>query len=403
MFFKKGLSTRFFTNPLYLYCISFVFVISIYSLNWSNLYCNLSANLLIFILITICFSSIIAPFFNKYSEFRPIPISMNNKYIMIFIVVGTIAEYIYCRGIPLISVLLGTSGSYKDYTWIPSFHVLLAGICSFFCVYVFHQYQSHIKVKYLRNYFLLCLFIQILNLSRGMFIYIVFPCIFLYLSRIKRLSSSKIIVSLCSIIVAFALFGLSGNIRDSNSQNNNEYILKIGGANQRFIDTHIPSMFYWVYLYIASPIGNLENTIEISNPQPSLLDYTKLFITLSTPDFIQKRLPENYRFIKSDYSNYLVSTSLNVSTVYSYPYIYAGWMGMIYMFMFMFVVIIFYLGLIGRSSPYFLTGWFFICTSITLNVFSNMWVANGLYFSFIPIVVSIIKKIKIKSIKKDEI
>jgi hypothetical protein len=391
---RKSITTQFITNPLYAYVIGFMLCLFVFSLKWSYLY-EIHFDLIVFIVVTSIISILFGCLIKNKFYFKPIPKSKNNLRILIAIILGNIIEFVYCKKIPIVSIVFGGTGNYRDFEGIPTFHVFLSGISLFFSVYVFHQYQSNTKNKKLLWFYLFSLLPFILILNRGAIVLVLLSSVSVYMMKIKRIHLKQIIYSILMFLCFIFLFGIIGNIRDSSFQDNTR-ILELSKATDEFIENKIPNEFYWGYLYIASPIGNLQNAIEYSNPQLSLRNCIKLFITQTFPDFISKRFITIMPFAKYNIGEYLVTPILNAPTVYYGSYIFIGWWGMVYMFVFMIGVVYIYL-IINHKSIYFLTGWSFLVTTIFLNIFNNMWFYNGLYLIFIPIILSYLKKIKIKT------
>lgn len=373
-------------------------VLLVFSLKWSSFYPELGDEILTFIIISSCIALFAGISLKKYSRFKDIPKDRNNFKYFLFIVAGNILEYIYCRSIPILTVVFGGSGNYRDFEGVPMFHVLLVGISLFFGVYVFHQYQSNPKDKVLFRYVLFSYLPFIIGLNRGAIVLILFPCVFLYLLKIGRLSVKKILIGISCFLIFLFLFGMVGNLRDEESQENKNYILRVGGATDEFVNSGIPNEFYWGYLYIASPLGNLQNVVHNSQPRPSFFNALTLWMDQCTPDFISKRLQYVLPRTNYDVEDYFVTPVLNAPTVFYSPYLLMGWSGIIIMFFFMFLVVIGYLFLVSQESVYFLTGWCFLLSIIILNTFNNMWVFNGLYLIFIVIILSFIKRMRLKKL-----
>jgi hypothetical protein len=271
-------------------------------------------------------------------------------------------------------------GGYRDFKGIPTFHVFLVYIMMFFGVHVFHQYISNKHKKRLLFYALSPYAFFLLTLNRGAIIYVLLPFLFLWLIKIKRISIKSIIIIVVFAIFFFFLFGRVGNMRDSRSNNANDFILRVGIASDDFMNNSIPKEFFWGYLYLAGSIGNLQNVVELSSPEHSVENFFALIVNSTFPDFISKRLQSI--LIKYDYGEYLVARNINAPTVYYIPYRLFGWIGMSLMFFFMVLIVFIYIIIMSKKSVYFLTGWTFLLTIILLNTFNNMWSVNGLMLVF---------------------
>lgn len=174
-----------FNKSILCLCYKHTYSSSIFSLRWSNYYRTLSDSVVIFLLL----SSIIAIFIGKYSSldrkliFHAIPVSKHNKTVWYFIIVGYLLEFLYCRSIPIVSVVFNGMGNYRDFTGIPTFHVLLSTLSSFWGIYVFVQYQSNPDNKELKKYCGLAFIPHLLLLNRGALVHILLSDVFIYLIR----------------------------------------------------------------------------------------------------------------------------------------------------------------------------------------------------------------------------
>lgn len=391
---KLKIPTYYLTNPFYAYAISILTVVLFFSLRWSNYYRTLSDSVVIFLLL----SSIIAIFIGKYSSldrkliFHAIPVSKHNKTVWYFIIVGYLLEFLYCRSIPIVSVVFNGMGNYRDFTGIPTFHVLLSTLSSFWGIYVFVQYQSNPDNKELKKYCGLAFIPHLLLLNRGALVHILLSDVFIYLIRKKYLSLKLIGKFLLGFLLFLFAFGFIGNIRDENSQTDSDYILKIGGATDEFVDSNIPESLYWGYMYIASPIGNLQDAITYSKPESDYGSFIAMLMECCLPDFISNRLTMLFPVKgKIDQESYMVTPIFNASTTYHLPYLRMGWIGVIWMFLFMIINILICEKMLYKSV-YFLVGWSSLLSIITLNTFNNMWYYSGSIFLFV-FAISSIKKL----------
>lgn len=370
-------------NPLYLYSISLIVALLAYSLHWSDYYnLNLSADLLFFIFVSSFLSFLLGAnhLYQRKCSFRPITKSKKNKIVAIFLAVGLIMEFAYSRSIPFIDVVMGGIGGYRDFMGIPTLHVVLCNVNLFWGIYVFVQYVSNRKDRALRRYLLFHYIIFILILNRGALVQLFFSNIFIYLLYLKNLKIKHIFYVFTIGVIFFLAFGAFGNARQRNSQDDgSSYILRLGGATEDFIDSNIPKSFFWGYLYIASPIGNIQSAINNSRPDVTADNFVSLNIENCLPNFISNRLQSSDVFLDEPlrFDHYLVIETFNAPSVFFSPYLRLGWVGIIWMYIFMVVVVFLYLVLVPYSSKYFLVGWAGLSTITTLNTFNNMWYYDG--------------------------
>ena len=392
------MKTRWFTNPIWVYSWIWIFVMLVYNLRWSNYYNNLSVKLISFFCITF-FLSFIGGYIleiTKKNKFKEIPVSYYNLTMLLFLWVGYILEFLYSGGVPLLLVLKGSFGNYKDFTGIPTFHVILASYTIFLGVYFFHQFVSIKTNKKLLMFLILAVFPNLLVLNRGAIMITLIACLIIYLMKQNIVKITKMIKIVLGVLVVLFLFGQLGNVRNELSADNKEYILSLGGATDEFISGNVPFEYYWGYLYIASPLGNLDNLVNNYDPKFDIHNVPNLMFEF-TPDFISNRLRLIFNDGEiEDISNYLVVESLNAPTVYFRSYFLLGWIGMWSMYFFSMFSVICYLFILPTSGKYYLTGLGILSSIIILNTFGNMWISSGTVLIW-PLIFSLFDKIKIKN------
>ena len=382
-------------NPFYLYALGFIFTLCVFSLRWSYIFnVKLGSGLLTFIFVTSFISIILGklPIVIKKNIFKPIRVSRYNKRAFVLIWIGFILEFLYCRSIPLIDVVVFNTGGYRDFTGIPILHVVLSNINYFWGLYIFIQYLSNKEHKYLKKYILLSYLPYLFLINRGAITQLLLSSIFIYLLYLGHITARKILVFVLGGLAFFILFGAIGNARQANTQEDHTAILKMGGATEEFVDSKNPKLLFWGYLYIASPIANLQTAINYKKSTvPSLEEFINLNIDCCMPDFISNRiknyiLDDDQTLLNSNY--YLITEIFNAPSVFFLPYLRCGWLGIIWMYIFMIIVVLTYCLIIPQSSKYFLIGWSSILSIITLNTFNNMWYNSGtiLLITFIAVI-----------------
>jgi hypothetical protein len=393
------MKTSWFTNPIWIYSWIWIFVVLVYHLRWSKYYYNdLSLYLITFFVVTFILS-FLGGFIleqKKKNKFNKIETSNYNLTMLSFLWGGYILEFLYSGGVPLLLVLRGSFGNYKDFTGIPIFHVILASYTIFLGVYFFHQFISIKSDKKLLLFLIFTILPNLLVLNRGAIMITLCACLVLYLMKLYIFKITKMIKIVLGILVVLFLFGQLGNMRNELSADSKEYILSLGGATDEFIDGNVPFEYYWGYLYIASPIGNLDNLVN--NYDPSF-EITKLPMIMFefTPDFISNRLRDTFNKGEvEDISSYLVVESLNATTVYFRSYFLLGWTGIWLMFFFSMFSVFFYLFILPTSGQYYLTGLAILTAIIILNTFGNMWITTGTVLIW-PLIFSFFDRVKIKN------
>jgi hypothetical protein len=371
-------------NPFFIYIIGFAIAFIIYSFNWSFLYPTLSTGLIIFFTVSFIISFLIGVYFYKkgYYKYRHFKNTLNIPFWYTLIVIGFIAEFAYARAIPLVAIITGQEFDYTSFG-IPTFHVILVTFTGFFTVQLFNCYMSEKKLKYL--FYSLSLFIfPILIFSRGTFLVNLSSIFFVYLISTKRAKTKIYIVFTSIILIILLLFGISGNVRsgDKNSVDLNDLILTIGDAKPEFVNSPIPKEYFWAYLYISSPLANLQYNIDHNKTYnyslPNIVNYANSQLNF---DFISKRIESYFGLKHLDIM--LIDEHLAVATIYSYSFSYLGWLGICITFIFIMTVTFFYSIILKPSNVYFATGIAILNTMILFSIFDNMFAFSGLSFQLI--------------------
>lgn len=388
----RNLITQFLKNPFYIYIISFAFVILIYQLGWSEMYPPLSAGLIIFFVITFLLALYLGALFDRYLPIRYLEIKEIDRPYRTTIILYFLymLEFIYNRGIPIILALKTSTYDYKEFG-IPTLHPIIATFGSFYTVYIFHLFLSTRRKKYLLVLFFL-LTIPILIFNRGMLLINLTSMLFVYLLSIKGIRIRMLLFIVTFSLIVLYFFGVLGNYRITKSPSN-RYFLEISAANEKFINSRIPKEYMWSYIYISSPLANLQNNI---NNNPAINFRVKDFVIMELlPDFISKRIAPIVSAERSEPEN--ISAYFIVSTIFCYSFNFMGWPGIYLMFLIIMSLIAFYLLLLRKNNPYYVTGISILMTFMVYNTFDNMIYFSGISFQLVyPLIWPIMQKLKIR-------
>lgn len=393
-------------NPYFLYVLSFIAVLAVYLFGWSSLFPPLGISLLLFLVCSILIALLMGRAFmkRKIITFNHLEYKNSLNWITYAIIAGYVIEFIYFGNFPLLAVLTKSSLSYTEFG-IPTFHVFLVTFNSFFSIYLFQlilsETQKRLKLLIL---FLLTLVPSLLILNRGMLIIILMSCVFVYLIKYQSKITIKKIAGLTILmVIALYLFGVVGNIRVNNTYHtqtsllDNSMFLQIGGATKEFKASPIPKEFFWSYIYAASPLANLQETIN-KYEQTKDISMSDSFVFTTTqiiPDFISKRIAKSYEIVIPKAVQ--VAPELNVSTAFAQPYLILGWVGISLFTLFIFIFAFFYILVLKRMrSEYFVVGVAILNSVFVFNTFSNMFAFTGLSFQLVyPILFSLFSSKKL--------
>lgn len=388
----RNLITQFLKNPFYIYIVSFAFVILIYQLGWSEMYPPLSAGLIIFFVITFLLALYLGALFDRYLPIRYLEIKEIDRPYRTTIILYFLymLEFIYNRGIPISLALKTSTYDYKEFG-IPTLHPIIATFGSFYTVYIFHLFLSTRRKKYLLVLFFL-LTIPILIFNRGMLMINLTSMLFVYLLSIKGIRIRMLLFIVTFSLIVLYFFGVLGNYRITKSPSN-RYFLEISAANEKFINSRIPKEYMWSYIYISSPLANLQNNI---NNNPAINFRVKDFVIMELlPDFISKRIAPIVSAERSEPEN--ISAYFIVSTIFCYSFNFMGWPGIYLMFLIIISLIACYLLLLRKNNPYYVTGISILMTFMVFNTFDNMIYFSGISFQLVyPLIWPIMQKLKIR-------
>lgn len=268
----------------------------------------------------------------------------------------TVVEVVVSRGVPLIWLIEGSAKGYRDFG-IPSVHgILLSMILA--CSMVSYYLYLETKDRRYRTIPIFSVVWFLICITRGFFVGILLQFLFLFLSvnRLKFGRTFKITVGILCVIV---FFGIVGTLRSGSA----DLIRAVGQPTERF-PTWLPTGFLWVYIYVATPLNNLFNTIQL---HPAVDSYTLSTTTAQLfPSFIRGLF-----FAKSSLREAnLVSEHLNVSTDFIGPYLDMGVLGVVvFSVLFGAVAKAFWS---HRNSRVWLLGYAFIAQAMALSVFYDI-------------------------------
>ena len=333
-------------------------------------------------------------------KYNDLPYKSSYEWVTYAILIGFVIEFMYHRNIPLLAILTNTNLSYHEFG-IPTFHVILVTFNSFFSIVLFHSLLSKkTNRKNLIILFVLTLIPSILIMNRGMLMMIIMSCIFVYLIKYEnKINIKKISLLSILLVVGLYFFGVAGNVRVNNTyQTNtspfdNSLFLNIGGATEDFRNSIVPKEFFWAYIYISSPLANLQQTIDHYEHEEDLtLSDSAIFgITQLFPDFISKRVVSLYDIEIPNVHQ--ITPELNVSTAFAQSYVILGWVGVSLFIVLIFIFALFYIILLKKiNSEYFVVGLAILNTIFIFNAFTNMFSFTGLSFQLIyPVIFSLFK------------
>ena len=384
-----NLNLRKFANPYFVFSIIWSSALIIYLFGWSQIFPLLSRGLISFIIISLLLNLCFAYFTGKLQLFSyKAPSNKSifvDKYLFFINLFVCLLNFAY-SGIPLIKILSGEDYDYRTFG-MPSVIVFFISFNSFLCIYYYNIYLVTRQKKYL-IYLGIGISYYVLIYSRGMILITGMSLFFLWLSFTRKRVGFKFATTLIAILLlVMYIFGVAGNIRteqmissktgSASTSYNNTTILKIGGASDTFQNSIVPNEFFWSYIYIASPISNLQYNVD-NKPTIyyTLPNISGFVINELLFDFISKRL--NPLFSIKPVKTVLVVDELTVSTIFAESFMYLGWVGALLMLLFMLILPVIYIFMLGVNSEFLPLGLAVLTCIYFFSFFDNMIIFSGL-------------------------
>ena len=373
---KEGAtSRRAFLNPLFVYSVIWTLVLLAYQLGWSRIYAPLNAGLLVFFVATIILSALLGIPFQRWLNSRPSADSRitSPRYagaLTAAVVLGFAADFVYEGHVPFVDALAHTGFAYGDFKGIPVVHVLVVTASLFYAAALAHAWsRSTGRRRYiLAAQILLIASLHVLMLSRQAVMLILFMWALMFLSS-GRLSARRIAPTGAVALLTLYLFGGIGNMRYGLSFWDNSYITEISKVSDAYPDV-VPGQFLWAYIYVVSPLGNLNDLVGSLAPHH---DWLGTVINV-VPDFISKRL-----FPEFDPTTPLTVQYFNVSTGFASAWKFNGFVGLWATFGLMVVAVV-TIALIVRG-PLAQPTWAVLCGLVSFMFFNNAFSYSGLAFA----------------------
>ncbi len=378
-------------NFFFLYAAVWGAVFLLYSLGWSSLCTPLAPGVQSFFIVTILCSLLLGTVFRKAFRFRALPVCPRRRGgLTLLIVTLCFAEFAYCGQIPLLSILTGRA-DYLSYTGIPTFHPLLITCGVFYEQYLFYLFLCFPRKKgLLLEYLALVTAVQLLQYNRGGIVICATMSGLMLLSKLQ----SRIRLWHVLAVGVFGLgllygFGVFGNLRCGFAWNDCRYIAYIGQFDR--YPEWLPRQFMWGYIYIVSPMANLNHNVLLGTARSDLLGYLSTFL----PDFISRRLFPQTVGVQAA----IIREELNATAGFDRAYLFGGVVGMYGMYAYLAVGLLLAIWAV-RRSPLYRVPTLAICASIAVFLFF----AHTISYSAIsfPIVYPLLLSLfRIRSLHKD--
>lgn len=361
--FNREIDLGFIINPFYIFCFAFFISILFYQIGWCKIYSSLSASLILF------FIAIFILFIITGRKIHKKPLVFNdsktkyqylNDMIFLIIILLGIVNILYMGYLPV----LDRTHNYKEFG-MPLIDPVFNTLSIFFSVILFHQFLNTRKKRFLIYVFLI-LIIQIILYRRATVVWILVSSSFFYILYKQKVSLSILIFGIICIPFASYFFGLYGNTRSNLTRS---FVLNDLGASETFRNSGISYNHYMTYLYLSSPLANLQKNIDQKRTEYTNEDLKAFLFYSLIPESITLRLEKPLHL--NPPSCYLISPNLIVGTFYMVSFYSLGWVGMAIMSLYLFLIILLCLLVIHRWTTFDSVTLSILCTSVSLLVFSN--------------------------------
>ena len=378
-------------NFCYVYSVIWFVILCLYCLGWSALCAPLDRGLLIFLVCSILVSLLLGYSYKSCFKFRKIDKYPNRRIgVTVFIWLAFCIDYLYCRQIPLLSIILKSS-SYTSFKGIPTIHTLLSTFASFYAQYLFYLAMCFPeKRKTLLYEYISILFVSFfLQFNRGQILINLFISLCIFTGANKRFLKPKYSIPLLvAVVVALFLFGCLGNIRHGFSWNDCSYIEYLGKYNK--YPTWLPKQFMWSYSYITSPLANLNYNVQTSYSKASVIGT----ITTFFPDFIIKRVfPSYFSTEPIQLVSYFTATA-----AFGKAYLFGDYIGIVLLFIFYTVIQLAIIQIVRIKTQYKIPLIGIMCAIVAFSFFTHTLSYSAISFVAVYPILTIIRlpKFKIK-------
>ena len=187
-----------------------------------------------------------------FFNFQPLNQKLTDIIFCLLILLGVV-NILYMGFIPV----LDRSHNYREFG-MPVIDPLFNSLSIFFSVFLFHSFLDTRKKRFL-IYLLIILIFQAIIFRRSAMMWIITSSSFLFILYIRKIRILVIVLSIISIPVFSYCFGLYGNFRSNLTKS---FVINDLGASETFKNSGISYNHYMTYLYLSSPLANLQKNID---------------------------------------------------------------------------------------------------------------------------------------------
>lgn len=190
---------------------------------------------------------------------------------------------------------------------------------------------------------------------------------FLYIKQKGKFPAYFFLVGLILLYIGSFCFGLFGNKRSNLDRS---FVINDLRASSSFEILEISHNHYMTYLYICSPLANLQKNIDGSKGFLNNNDIKDFVFYSLIPPSLTRRVEG--LFYLSPPNCGLISPYLIVGSYYMIGFKTLGWLGMIILAIGLIFYIVAVVLLIPRKSPFYMITIVLLSTTISMLIFDNM-------------------------------
>lgn len=305
--------------------------VGLYQLGWSRLYSPMELSLALFLGVVFIGFAILA---YRDTSVRDTKASWPTQ-MLPAILIGAYftAAFIANGGVPVLMIALGQP--YDIYGFgLPNLHVFMLAFTSYHALrYLRRGITARSTWNFVGYAFVVCLVASMA--SRSALSFIVFASAIIVIRTLK-LNAIRVGLGLALLVCFLWGFGQFGNQRlayqieqATGQPAADDVVLAYGQATDSFMDSGLDPSWMWSYLYLSSPIANLNAAFEDSSGSVcgGSCDLDGLAAYEMLPDVVGVRIGEALDLPVFDKAEFLVKEDVNASTTFGSAAGYAGVLG----------------------------------------------------------------------------
>lgn len=373
-----------FLSPFLYGAVAWTIVLVCYNFYWSDLLPQLSPEVFLFF-VWFIFTLFLLFYFSRkldfsfFIDFKKELKKCKTAFFLCFFMF--VIEAVAAKGFPLLNIINGNfTYSYKTRFGLPVVHVVLNAVSLMYIAKSWTIYKFTKQKKFMIWAFVF-FFPGVLTFTRSFIMYGILYCIVISFSlkkwTLKTLPKTLGVIAVLGALVLFS-FSVAGEVRMKNVSSGENYIEDLAKPSASFEKTELSPVILWAYCYIATPLANLQNTINIySENKNTDIDRFTVFFTHFMPDMVNQYIPKSSRKAK------LIVPYFNVSTIFADSFACLGWIAMFYSVAGSCLLILCIYFIQHKKSIYSYLSFVFLSVIMFFNMFENMFNFMGTSPQFI--------------------